>query len=164
MKQIVLTILLCGCTNIYHGDNKIIRSTKDMVGMNEQYDRTALSKFMGVDPVRTEWCAAFVNAVLNMFEIPGSDSINQNPLLARSFLEWGNEVDRSDIKPGDVVIFPRGTESWQGHVGFFYGVAIDDTGEEYWLILGGNQGNSVSIDPFRADSAISTRRWVEPEL
>ncbi len=166
MKQIVLAILLCGCTSIYYiegTDNELIESSKEMVGMHQQHDRTALREFMGVDPVRIEWCAAFVNAILAEFDVPGSESVHRYPLLARSFLDWGTVVDRSDIQPGDIVVFPRGSADWQGHVGFFYGSVIDDQGVEYWLILGGNQRNTVSIDPYRADRAIGIRRWVEPE-
>jgi hypothetical protein len=35
----------------------------EFVGLNERQDRVTLKEFMGIDPVRLEWCAAFVNSV-----------------------------------------------------------------------------------------------------
>ena len=40
------------------------------VGLNEYDDRREIKNLVGVDPVRTEWCAAFVNAVLEIQNIP----------------------------------------------------------------------------------------------
>ena len=40
--------------------------------------------------MRTEWCAAFVNAILELEGIPNNNH-HKFPLLARSFLEWGQE-------------------------------------------------------------------------
>lgn len=75
--------------------------------------------------------------------------------MARSFLEWGESVDSP--RQGDVVVFPRGNTGWQGHVGFYIdSVAINDI--VYYRILGGNQGNSVSIDLYSAHTALGIRR------
>jgi len=107
--------------------------------------------------VRTEWCAAFVNAILEMDGIPGSESVSQNPLLARSFLEWGSPINPQDIQKGDIVVFPRGNSSWQGHVGFYVG-----RGENgMWVILGGNQDNQVRYDYYDPKRALGIRRWIE---
>jgi uncharacterized protein (TIGR02594 family) len=168
MRFTTLAFLLCsGCSiyiyNFNNQDNYIIAAAKPMVGMHERYDRTALREFLGVDPSRIDWCAAFVNSVLAESNIPGSESVHRYPLLARSFLNWGTAVDKDDIQVGDIVIFPRGLEGWQGHVGFFYDHYIDEDGTEYWLILGGNQQNSISIDPYLPNKAIGIRRWVQPE-
>jgi uncharacterized protein (TIGR02594 family) len=124
----------------------------------ESTHRTELKDFIGVDPVRTEWCAAFVNAVLNETGIPGSDTVSEYPLTAKSFLHWGERVAAKDIESGDIVVFPRGNESWQGHVGFYL-KTIDKNGVPYYAILGGNQDNKVSIEFFKARSAISIRRY-----
>lgn len=126
------------------------------VGLHERTDRQELKAAMGIDPVRTEWCAAFVNVVLNESGIPGSESVSEYPLMARSFLKWGIEAD--EPKPGDVVVFPRGRNSWEGHVGFYLST-VEIDGVEYYNILGGNQSNSVNIGQYRADRALGIRRW-----
>lgn len=83
----------------------------------------------------TAWCAAFVGAMLERCGTPGSKQLN-----ARSYLTWGKEVKKP--YPGCVAVFSRGDpRSWEGHVGFF----IEERGGEV-IILGGNQGDKVSID------------------
>ena len=60
----------------------------------------------------TPWCAAFVGAVLAECGLQGTGS-----LAARSYLKWGQEVTLDDARPGDVVVFWRGSkDGWQGHV------------------------------------------------
>ena len=168
MRAIILSAwAVSACTvniNHYAADTAVINPAvsiaSDWVGSHQSHDRSRLQEFIGVDPVRTEWCAAFVNSVLEGAGIPGSESVHRYPLLARSFLTWGEGVSREDIQSGDVVIFPRGREGWQGHVGFYVGT-VWEADVEYWAILGGNQQNSVSVDLYPADRAISIRRWAE---
>ena len=133
------------------------------LGYTETEHRSQLREFLGVDPRRTEWCAAFVNSVIAATGGSGSESVSEYPLLARSFLEWGIPVDhkQEDPKPGDVVIFPRGRQSWQGHVGFYVDTVSVD-GKLYWQILGGNQSNSVSMDLYVPARALGVRRAPEP--
>ena len=125
-------------------------------GMNEITHRAELRSLTGVDPKRTEWCAAFVNAVLEESGIE-SNKDHKYPLTARAFLDWGTKVSKEDIQPGDVVIFPRGNQGWQGHVGFFLRTQMIN-GKEYWLILGGNQNNRVSVAPYLASRSLGIRR------
>ena len=128
------------------------------LGMNEYQDRTALRQYVGVDPRYTEWCAAFVNAVLADSGMKNlHDMKHPQPLTARSFLDWGEPVDNP--LPGDIVIFPRGTSDWQGHVGFYVGWEQDEEGKVFWKILGGNQNDSVSIDLYPASKALGVRRY-----
>jgi uncharacterized protein (TIGR02594 family) len=109
----------------------------------------------GVNPRHTEWCAAFVNQVLYESGVPGSESVSNVPLMARSFLTWGDAV--VEPKPGDIVVFPRGNQGWQGHVGFY--LKTDNiNGVDYYIILGGNQNNRVSIKPYLASRALGIRR------
>ena len=110
--------------------------------------------------MRTEWCAAFVNAVLEIEGIP-SNSLHEYPLLARSYLDWGSTVESSDIQRGDVVVFPRGNSSWQGHVGF-YVTTVDTPKGQRWVILGGNQANSVRYDLYDPNRALGIRRGSNP--
>jgi uncharacterized protein (TIGR02594 family) len=124
------------------------------IGLNEYQNRQQIKQLIGVDPVRTEWCAAFVNAVLSLEGISNNDD-HKFPLLARSFLEWGQEVDPKDIQVGDIVVFPRGNSSWKGHVGFYVG---PHEHSDKWVILGGNQANSVRYDLYDPKRALGVRR------
>jgi uncharacterized protein (TIGR02594 family) len=135
-----------------------IQTALNKYGFNEYQHRTVLREYVGVDPKRTEWCAAFVNAVLNESGIPGSESVSNVPLMARSFLTWGETIQ--DPKAGDLVVFPRGKVGWQGHVGFYVG-SIYRNNVEYYRILGGNQNNSVNIEIYPASKALSIRRAPE---
>jgi len=131
---------------------------KGFIGLTETKDRQEIKQLVGVDPVRTEWCAAFVNAMLNNAGIPGSESVSEYPLMARSFLDWGEEVHYTKIQYGDIVVFPRGNEGWKGHVGFYVGT-YPPSGE--WIILGGNQNNQVKYSLYYPGRAISIRRHIE---
>jgi len=138
-------------------DSKPLLTAAEKLGLEERKDRAELREYTGVDPVRTEWCAAFANAVLNESGIPGSESVSDVPLMARSFLTWGNKVNKEEIRAGDLVVFPRGNQGWQGHVGFYIRT-IDRNGVPYYAILGGNQSNKVSIELYRASRALGIRR------
>ena len=146
-------LFLVTCQHTEHLD---VAETK--LGMNEYQDRTALRQYVGVDPRYTEWCAAFVNAVLadsNMINL--QDMNHPQPLTARSFLDWGQPVEKP--QPGDIVVFPRGTSDWEGHVGFYVGWEQKADGRVFWKILGGNQKDSVSIDLYPASKALGIRRY-----
>ena len=136
--------------------NSVI-TAQPYIGLDERIDRAELKELLDVDPVRTEWCAAFVNAVLELDEIPGSESVSDNPLMARSFLFWGEPVEREDIQRGDIVVFPRGNQGWQGHVGFYVDTQVVN-GKEIWIVLGGNQSNEVRYDFFSPNRALGIRR------
>ena len=136
--------------------NSVI-TAQPYIGLEERIHRQELKELLDVDPVRTEWCAAFVNAVLELDGIPGSDSVSDVPLMARSFLFWGERVEPADIQRGDVVVFPRGNQGWQGHVGFYVDTQYID-GKEIWIILGGNQSNEVRYDFYSPNRALGIRR------
>jgi uncharacterized protein (TIGR02594 family) len=148
--------LFPSCTLITTTNTNSAESAEQFIGLHERNNRQEIKDLVGVDPVRTEWCAAFVNAVLELDGIPGSESVSENPLLARSFLDWGQAVNPEDIQPGDIVVFPRGSVTWQGHVGFFVGAT-----DKHWIILGGNQNNTVNYQLFNPKRAIGIRRRVE---
>jgi len=148
-------MLNAGCALSEDTNTNSVITAQPYLGLTERQDRAELKEFTGVDPVRTEWCAAFVNAVLEVDGIPGSDSVSDYPLTARSFLKWGNSVEPTDIQRGDIVVFPRGTQGWQGHVGFF---VEEQNGQ--WLILGGNQSNEVRYDLYNPRRAIGIRRYI----
>jgi len=131
-----------------------IQSGLDYLKYNEYSQRQELRELLDVDPVVTEWCAAFVNEILAKNGIPGSESVSNVPLMARSFLKWGEPVATPAI--GDIVVFPRGNSGWKGHVGFYMGSLVQDD-IEWYLILGGNQDNEVNMTYYRASKAIGIR-------
>lgn len=164
MKKISLFLIffLCSCDN--SNANSVNRypghilTAAEFAGLNERRDRIALKGFLNVDPVRYEWCAAFVNASLRSNGIDGSESVSDYPLTARSFLQLGRGVDYPMI--GDIIVFPRGSQPWQGHVGFFIETRIVN-GAAYYVILGGNQNDEVNYKLYPANRAIGIRRVVQ---
>lgn len=112
-------------------------------------------------PDETAWCAAFVNGIAWELRLPRSKSA-----AARSWLTVGRPVGIDEAKPEfDVVVMKRGsgpqpgpevTSGAQGHVGFFAGLGPNRT----VLILGGNQRNGVTVEPFPLDSVLGVRRLV----
>lgn len=114
-----------------------------------------LKQILGVDPVTTEWCAAFINMILLENDLPTSESVSEYPLMARSFLLWGTKVTKPE--KGDIVVFKRGAD-WQGHVGLYVGTTTDQNGKEYYNVLGGNQNDKISIEPYAVSRVLSIRR------
>lgn len=97
----------------------------------------------------TPWCAAFVGSVLAECGIQGTKELN-----ARSYTKWGEDVDITQAQKGDVVVFWRGSrDSWKGHVAFF---SHYEDGKIY--VLGGNQGDKVSVAPYSMDRLLTIRR------
>jgi uncharacterized protein (TIGR02594 family) len=99
----------------------------------------------------TPWCGTFVGGSLDEAGYPGI----ANPWGARNWLKYGVEIDRPAY--GCIVVFWRGSKSgWSGHVGFVVGV--DALGN--LMVLGGNQGNKVSIKPFPLERVLEHGyRW-----
>lgn len=173
-KFISLTLILLlatGCDNLTSRDaapTRIFMSSSNpphvlyaasYVGYNERQNRREIRDLTGVDPVQTEWCAAFVNAVLLENGIPGSDSVSDYPLMARSFLDWGDPVTQP--QRGDIVVFTRGSNSWQGHVAIYLG-SVERNGVTYYRILGGNQNNAVNVSEYPANRLLGIRRIENP--
>lgn len=102
----------------------------------------------GVKDDETAWCAAFVGATLRR-----AGYLSTGTLLARDYLKFGQKVTKP--KRGDIVVFPRGNSTWQGHVGFVAGID-----ENYVYVLGGNQANAVNVTRYSRAKALGFRRPV----
>lgn len=162
-----MLLLISGCENLMFREtvpSRIFMSTSNpphvlyaasYVGYNERNNRSEIRDLTGVDPVRTEWCAAFINAILARHNIPGSDSVSEYPLMARSFLEWGNPVD--EPRRGDIVVFTRGNSNWQGHVAIYLST-VERNGQLYYRILGGNQSNAINVTEYPVNRLLGIRR------
>jgi len=131
-----------------------VHSASEMFFLHEKKNKDELKEFLGVDPSRTEWCAAFMNAILSKHNIPGSESVSEYPLLAKSFLYWGETVNEPEV--GDVVIFSRGNEGWQGHVAFYISESKDG---KYYYVLGGNQSDMINIEKYSKRKLLGIRRY-----
>ena len=134
-------------------------------GKDHGWIRWALSLVgMGPEaPDETPWCSAFVAAIAWHFPgVPRSRSA-----AARSWLDVGKPVGLSVASPGfDVVVLSRGRLPQPGadvmygpgryppgHVGFFDGIQGSSV-----LVLGGNQGNAVTVDSFPMERVLGFRR------
>lgn len=95
----------------------------------------------------TPWCAAFVGGVLEECGIKSTRSA-----AAQSYwrVKWGQVLKGPAL--GCVVVFWRGSRSaGTGHVGFVVGQ--DHQG--HLMVLGGNQGDAVTIKPFDIERVLS---------
>lgn len=97
----------------------------------------------------TSWCSAFVNWCMEQAGIPGTGRGT-----ARSWLTW-TEANQSLVSPvwGCVaVLWRESRSSWKGHVGFYQGREGDNL-----ILLGGNQGDAVSIAAYPVDRLLGYR-------
>lgn len=133
--------------------NRAFELAGKAIGLNEGEQKAALQDYLttggqNLDPATTAWCAAFVNSTLQQAGMQGTGKLN-----ARSYLDWGQAVDAPER--GDIAVFSRGDPNgWQGHVGFFDGYNEDGT----IRVLGGNQGNAVSVASYSPNALLGFRR------
>lgn len=106
-------------------------------------------KVVGLGPDdETSWCSAFVAWCHQQAQVP----IPHVTGAARSWLKWGQSVGEPRV--GDVAVLWRGSRSsWQGHVGLWVG-----GGGGAAILLGGNQGDAVSVAPFSTQRVLGYRR------
>ncbi len=95
----------------------------------------------------TPWCGVFCASVMRECGMP----VPKAWYRAKAWLLWGIPID--EPVEGCIVVFGR---EGGGHVGFVVG--RDHRGN--LMVLGGNQGNRVSIAPFNP-SRVLGYRWPE---
>ena len=117
---------------------------EDPTGSNPRIEAYHASTAGGAADDSVPWCASFVNFCVEAAGVKGTDS-----KAARSWMEWG--VDVADFVPGCIVVLKRGSAP-KGHVGFFAGF---ESGRI--KLLGGNQGDMVSVASFDADRVLARR-------
>lgn len=83
----------------------------------------------------TPWCGVFVAACIDAAGL----ALPKNWMRAKAWADWGSKL--AAPVHGCIVVFER---QGGGHVGFVVG----RTAQGHLLVLGGNQGNKVSIAPF----------------
>lgn len=99
------------------------------------------------DDSEIAWCSVFCGAALEQCGIRGTRSA-----AARSALTSPAMVELKTPVLGCIVVLARPGSKWQGHVGFYRGETADSV-----YLLGGNQGDSVSIAPFPKDRVLGYR-------
>lgn len=90
------------------------------------------------------WCGLFAAIVAKRAD----KSLPSSPLWARAWASWGDKSPRASL--GDVLVFVR---PGGGHVGLYVGE--DKTS---YAVLGGNQGDAVSIVWIAKSRCIAVRR------
>jgi uncharacterized protein (TIGR02594 family) len=138
----------------------LVDTALKMQGMHEQRDRGAIMAFMkaggvNLDPSRAAWCAAFVNANLQLHGIRGSGS-----QTATSFANWGQGVNPAQAQAGDVVTMMRHHLAGQtgGHVGLATGLQRMVEGHLQLQMIAGNTSNEVKKMWVNAADDIRVRR------
>lgn len=133
---------------------RIVQKGLELMGISEipgQKSNTAIiqwAKQLGLHHVYVNddvaWCGLFIAYVVKQ---TGREPIKY-PLWARNWAKWGVEADRPKL--GDILVFSRGSG---GHVGIY--IAED---KEAYHVLGGNQGNTVSISRISKSRLLAARR------
>lgn len=139
-----------------------IEIAKEYLGLQEKTDKKDLIAFFReqainndiiIDPSTTPWCSAFMNSCERAVGNPGTGKLN-----ARSWLKYGKEVSRSDVREGDLLVFERGNSSWQGHITYF--VNFQEKISGMWInCLGGNQSDSVCYSMYPLNRLLGIRRY-----
>ena len=148
--HVLFAVLLASCGIAAKGEGTVsspIAVAERYVGLHAHRDRSTLKNFLEIDPRVIPWCAAFVNRVLELSGVEGTDS-----LMARSFLGFGQAVKRPRV--GDIVVLTRGSNPRSGHVGFYVGEGVQGR----IRVLGGNQRHQVSIAEYPRAQVLGYRR------
>ncbi|SNX67373.1 uncharacterized protein (TIGR02594 family) [Cereibacter ovatus] len=137
------------------GDLPWMREIRSVFGLHEVRDKARLTawlkagKFLG-DPSDLPWCGEAVESAFAR-GLPGEPlpgALGENPFWARNWLQFGKAVAPTY---GAVLVFSRDKG---GHVGFAVG---EDVASFY--VLGGNQGDSVSIVRIHKSRLLDKARW-----
>lgn len=125
-------------------------------GLHEVRDKARLAAWLKSDgktlgdPTVLPWCGDAVETAMKL-ALPGEPfpgAVGENPYFARNWQTFGQACG---LVYGAVGVFSRGPQS--GHVGFLVGQDADEV-----FVLGGNQGDSVSVVAI-AKSRLLATRW-----
>jgi uncharacterized protein (TIGR02594 family) len=131
-----------------------IHGTVEQVGTGSNPTILAWARSVGLEKVYRDdeiaWCGLAMAYVAGQ---AGWDNAPRgNALLARNWQHWGNHAEVPML--GDVLVFWRGSRTGtMGHVGVYVGE--DD---EAFHLIGGNQGDKVSIKRLSRTRLLQARR------
>lgn len=141
-------------TPVKSGIGDWMQQARKVIGRHERADRDELIDWLRSDgatlgdPSQLPWCGDFVDTAL---ALAGFDADLDNPYLARNWNKVGQKITP---RFGAIMVFWRGRKDGKfGHVGFYM-----DEDETHFHILGGNQGNSVSVSRL-AKNRLLGARW-----
>jgi len=123
-------------------------------GVNQrivEYLKTTTLEPAAAENDQTHWCSGFVNWCFKQCEIEGTGSP-----AAKSWLGFGAKLTKP--RKGCVVVFDRPPDPLSGHVAFYIG----EVGNESIAVLGGNQGDAISIDTYPR-KRLRGFRWPQEE-
>ena len=133
-KVLVQAIKLFGTKEIVGPQhNPVIIDWADQLGLKKVYSNDEIP-----------WCGLFVAICC---KLAGKEVVN-SPLWAKSWSNWGTKEETA--MRGDILVFSRNSG---GHVGFYMG---EDT--KAYHVLGGNQGDQVSVVRIDKKRCIAIRR------
>jgi uncharacterized protein (TIGR02594 family) len=139
-RTIELSIELLGVQEVVgKGSNKTIISWRD--DLNQE--GVSIKGFSDDD---IAWCGLFV-AFITFMRRGESKDVVKDPLWARNWVNYGIKSKKPSL--GDVLVFKR---NGGGHVGFY--IAEDSF---YYHVIGGNQGNRVSITRIEKSRLLEAR-------
>jgi uncharacterized protein (TIGR02594 family) len=122
--------------------------TKEIVGKEHNPDILFWAKELNLSSVynadEIPWCGLFIAYCCKMAAL----DVVSKPLWALSWVNWGFEAKEPML--GDILTFKR---DGGGHVGIYVG---ED--ETHYHVLGGNQGNSVSVSRIAKTRLFKARR------
>lgn len=122
-------------------------SNKTIIGWRDELNQAGVV-ITGYSDDDIAWCGLY--AAIIAFRRKGKASeVVLDPLWARNWAQYGAKVQQACL--GDVLVFSR--PGGGGHVAFY--IAED---AEAYHVLGGNQGNRVSITRVAKDRCIAIRR------
>ena len=148
LRSAIMAFILLFSTPTFAAES-VLNRANNFVGMHEKSNRTTIKGVTRVDPVRTPWCAAFVNGVLRSVGLSGTGSNS-----ARSFTKY--KTGTKNPQKGDIVVLRRKGGSG-AHVGIFKGF-VKRNGKTMVAVVGGNQSNKVSVAYYSTSKVISYRR------
>jgi uncharacterized protein (TIGR02594 family) len=122
-------------------------------GSNPRIEQYHAETSIGKSDDSVPWCSSFACFCVERAHIASP----KNP-AARSWLKWGRAIEEP-VK-GCIVVLKRGTQAWQGHVGFYAGEELTEAGGEptgYILLLSGNSRNMVRIGRYKKADILGYR-------
>lgn len=121
-----------------HGSNRTI------IGWRDELNQAGV-RISGYSDDDIPWCGLFAAIVAHR----AGKHVVENPLWARNWAAFGEAATTPSL--GDVLVFER--PGGGGHVGFYIAQDVNA-----FHVLGGNQGNRVSITRIARDRCIAIRR------
>jgi len=121
------------------GNNPVILGMAKRLHVEDKYVADSIS-----------WCALFISYLCVIADKP-MPFTGYEILRAASFVAWGHNIPDGKEALGDILVFSR---PGGNHVGIYIAESVNT-----FHVLGGNQGDAVSITEIRKDRKIACRRY-----